>query len=505
MIKRVLWLTLLASMLSACSLGGDFTPPAGSEVTAEEAVPLQPTLPPDINRGAQLFAENCTRCHGVTGKGDGEMSGQLPVNPPDFSTTTAIANRTPNDWFDIISNGKIESLMPPWQASLSEQERWDLVAYLYTLSMDEKALQASQANLPNPPANLSDLAAVIHLSNADIAAQLGENVLPYARTLWQNTPGALPNQPKALEIPATAGQGQITGKVTDATAGATAEGGLPVSLQLFDAAGNAQTAETITAQDGTYAFNELALAPEQAFLVSVRYQAATFNSEIINTTEQAHYTVPVQIYQTSVDTADYVLESVDTIVEDASNSLRVTQLLQVLVSGKKALAGTNGDPTLVIPLPNGARQVQLSDDALGRKTRATAAGIEVFATLPPAESAYQLLFSYLLPYEGEYEFLQLLPNIPQKVNLLTPTGNLQVSGSGWQTQGTAQLQDGSTVNHYLGANEKLISFSLNGYRKPLTRQWVLAEDGGTTAQLLLAMVILALSVVWFGLNWKSKK
>jgi mono/diheme cytochrome c family protein len=505
MMKRVFCLFLLASALSACSLGGDFTPPAGSEVTAEEVLPLQPTLPPDINRGAQLFAENCTRCHGDSGSGDGEMSGQLPVALPDFSSADAIANRTPLEWFDIISNGKIENLMPPWRDSLSEQERWDLVAYLYTLSMDEKSLQASQANLANPPAHLSDPAEMVHLSNADIAAQLGENVLPYARTLWQNTPGTLPNQPKAVDIPATAGDGQIMGGVTNATDGGTADGGLPVSLQLFDAAGNAQTAETITAQDGTYAFSGLALAPEQAFVVSVRFQSATFNSEIVNTTEQTHYTVPVQVYQTSTDAADYVLDSVDTIVEDASHSLRVTQLLQVRVSGTKALAGNGGAPALLIPLPNGARQVQLSDDALGRKTRATAAGIEVFATLPPAETAYQLLFSYLLPYEGEYEFLQLFPNTPQKVNLLTPTGNLQVSGAGWQAQGTAQLQDGSTVNHYLGANEKLISFNLSGYRKPLTRQWVLQEDGGTTAQLGLAGVILALATVWFALNWKSKK
>ena len=44
--------------------------------------------PPDIAAGAQIFAQNCVRCHGAGGEGNGELvkSGQVP---PPLSFTDA--------------------------------------------------------------------------------------------------------------------------------------------------------------------------------------------------------------------------------------------------------------------------------------------------------------------------------------------------------------------------------------------------------------------------------
>ncbi|WP_223427658.1 c-type cytochrome [Tateyamaria pelophila] len=41
---------------------------------------------PDASDGAAFFAENCTACHGSTGKGDGPLTAQLPVAPRDLTT-----------------------------------------------------------------------------------------------------------------------------------------------------------------------------------------------------------------------------------------------------------------------------------------------------------------------------------------------------------------------------------------------------------------------------------
>ena len=42
---------------------------AGAVLTAYPS-PLAPTFPPDLARGAPLYAEQCAVCHGVTGRAD---------------------------------------------------------------------------------------------------------------------------------------------------------------------------------------------------------------------------------------------------------------------------------------------------------------------------------------------------------------------------------------------------------------------------------------------------
>lgn len=43
---------------------------------------------PDASDGAAFFSENCTACHGTTGRGDGPLASTLPMPPPDLTTLT---------------------------------------------------------------------------------------------------------------------------------------------------------------------------------------------------------------------------------------------------------------------------------------------------------------------------------------------------------------------------------------------------------------------------------
>lgn len=45
--------------------------------------------PTDPEDGALLFAENCTLCHGVSGRGDGILADDLPVAPADLTGLSA--------------------------------------------------------------------------------------------------------------------------------------------------------------------------------------------------------------------------------------------------------------------------------------------------------------------------------------------------------------------------------------------------------------------------------
>ncbi len=44
-----------------------------------------PAAMPDAPEGAALFAENCIMCHGVTGRGDGELAQGMKPAPSDLT------------------------------------------------------------------------------------------------------------------------------------------------------------------------------------------------------------------------------------------------------------------------------------------------------------------------------------------------------------------------------------------------------------------------------------
>ncbi|MEY3150594.1 MAG: hypothetical protein RLY92_821, partial [Chloroflexota bacterium] len=132
---RALLLGSAALAAGACTLAGDVTPPPGY-VPFEMAAPvaLAAGVAADAANGARLYAQHCTACHGANGAGDGELAAKLPGPLPNFTDAQLAAVREPQAWFNIISNGNLAALMPPWKDRLSARERWDLVAHLYSLS-----------------------------------------------------------------------------------------------------------------------------------------------------------------------------------------------------------------------------------------------------------------------------------------------------------------------------------------------------------------------------------
>lgn len=138
----------LALFLSACSisLAEDITPPPGAQQQAvptgersQVSGPHYPLVPPNPANGAANYAEKCAPCHGVLGQGDGPQAAQLP-NPATPIGTRQVAQRSaPQDWYEIVTNGNLERFMPPF-SSLSDTQRWDVIAYVYSLSMSPEEI-----------------------------------------------------------------------------------------------------------------------------------------------------------------------------------------------------------------------------------------------------------------------------------------------------------------------------------------------------------------------------
>ena len=79
--------------------------------------------------GKAIYLKHCASCHGKTGEGLGTLS-----TLPNFKDVKHMASRTDQQLFDNITHGGRGTGMPAWGKILSEQNRWDVLAYIRTFS-----------------------------------------------------------------------------------------------------------------------------------------------------------------------------------------------------------------------------------------------------------------------------------------------------------------------------------------------------------------------------------
>jgi putative copper export protein/mono/diheme cytochrome c family protein len=86
-----------------------------------------------ILHGRDVFAANCAICHGVEGRGDGVLAGQLPVRPADLTAAHLWGHRD-GELFWWISSGRPAPdgapAMPPFAATLSAADRWSVIDFV---------------------------------------------------------------------------------------------------------------------------------------------------------------------------------------------------------------------------------------------------------------------------------------------------------------------------------------------------------------------------------------
>ena len=97
------------------------------------------TVSPNQSAGAALFASHCTPCHGTGGQGDGALvrSGKIAA-PPDFTQPASMSVQGSQAIYEVITQGRIDKMMPPWEGALGESERRAVAEYIAGLG-DETA------------------------------------------------------------------------------------------------------------------------------------------------------------------------------------------------------------------------------------------------------------------------------------------------------------------------------------------------------------------------------
>ncbi len=103
-----------------------------------------------VASGAALFRTHCAICHGPGGRGDGPGGAGLPRQPADL-TAPHTAQHTAGDMFWWLTHGIPAGGMPSFGAVLGEEERWDLINFIRTLSAGEQARQMTALVPPGRP------------------------------------------------------------------------------------------------------------------------------------------------------------------------------------------------------------------------------------------------------------------------------------------------------------------------------------------------------------------
>jgi mono/diheme cytochrome c family protein len=112
------------------------------------------TAPESLAIGKQLYSQNCAACHGENGGGDGVFTDDLAIagkaslqtmqgatnmlmqTPVDFTDPRRMLGASPALLQGKILRGGMGTGMPMWGSIFTEEQIWDLIAYLYSFQFE---------------------------------------------------------------------------------------------------------------------------------------------------------------------------------------------------------------------------------------------------------------------------------------------------------------------------------------------------------------------------------
>ncbi|MBE0670509.1 MAG: cytochrome c [Anaerolineales bacterium] len=561
-LRHTFILAIAATFLAACNftLAADVTPPPGyvAPTPAPTLGPLYPASAPDIENGKAIYVEKCAPCHGDTGLGDGAQGKQLPVTVAAFALPETASIAAPAAWYTTVTQGNIDRFMPPFR-SLSEQQRWDVVAYALTLHVPEQDLKKGQelyeafcadcptkifqnqewmASISNMelaqalrdgtsdfPAlgskmtegGFTELAAYVRtLSFAAPSAPVVEAITetPTAAATDSGTPSAEATPldgtaqaqvtPEATVEPVSASAGKVTGLIDNRT-GADLPSDLKVTLRGFDhgsdpSAGPQEIlnlAGTVNA-DGTYTFDGVDVIENQIFLAELEVGGLSYQSEFAVVPAGAtELALPdIIIYSTTEDFSSLKVDEVQMFFDFATEG--AAQIFSVYNISNST------DKTIIIKM--GAEQkvpfIAFPEGAeglgyeAGQDSAAFVPTADGFA-MPPSNTPYSLIAFASIPKTKEINISQpALLNI-NGITLFLPEG-VEAEGTALTDEGIQTLQ--TTNFHVYSASAvnkgETIDFVLTGEPKGVAA----APDVTQNKNLLIGIgalgVVLILAGVW---------
>ena len=105
-----------------------------------------------LTDGQRLYQINCAACHGENGAGDGQFADEMKAiaeqnkdehgiqAPTDYTNAEHLLEVKPAILQGLILRGGMGTGMPMWGTIFTDEETWDLVAFLYSFQFDYQGL-----------------------------------------------------------------------------------------------------------------------------------------------------------------------------------------------------------------------------------------------------------------------------------------------------------------------------------------------------------------------------
>jgi mono/diheme cytochrome c family protein len=493
--------------LSACSftLAEELTPPPGSlqqsvqntEPAISAAGPMYPLVPPDPANGEALYAEKCAPCHGSSGMGNGPQATELTVPVAAIGSVEVARESTPADWYQLLTQGNLERFMPPFP-SLSDRQKWDVIAYVYTLSTSPDVVAQGEvlygefceschglqgsgqgedaSQLASAPIDFTNLSYMAAKSSAEMYTMISEGagtdmpafadqlsdmerwaVTDYLRTLmfapaWDLAEADISTEDvEAVDTPIVEDEPSVSARemVGDITVQLVngSGGGVPSDLEVtlygFD---NMQMVYSQTIQigeDGSYLFKDVAIPSGRAYLAAVDYHGSTYGSDVAVAEDASKpLTLPVLIYETMTDTSTLTTDRIhiffDFVEEDM---VQVSELFIISNPTDRAVVSEEeGGAVVHFSLPEGAQNLEFQEGTLGDRFIQTADGFADTLRVSPGFGEYQVLFAFELPYNRSMEFVQQIDLSANALVVLLPDVGVRVRSDAFQKEGIQDVQ-----------------------------------------------------------------
>jgi len=150
------------------------------QIVSAYQVVVIPRKQPDLKRASQLFADNCTSCHGIDGSGNGPAAIDMEPAPTNFRESERYQQRTLFGLHSTITRGVNDTAMPAFK-QFSDDERWSLAFYVGGLAAPAKDLTTDIHTLKSPLLNISQFTTITPEQAEELYGRGGSDLVAYLR------------------------------------------------------------------------------------------------------------------------------------------------------------------------------------------------------------------------------------------------------------------------------------------------------------------------------------
>jgi len=124
----------------------------GAKLAVAYEVSQAPIITPDPTRGAPLYTQHCSVCHGTNGAGDGPAGVGMEPAPANLRDAKRLDHLSLYAIYNTLGQGVEGTDMPAFADQLDDRQRWDLATYIAQFSADPATAKSEKTY------NIADLA-----------------------------------------------------------------------------------------------------------------------------------------------------------------------------------------------------------------------------------------------------------------------------------------------------------------------------------------------------------